>query len=115
MPFDKGLGRRQAQATPFALAIEGAAGLTEFRQGPWNVFGRDANSCIGNLEHDAAVRSAPELECGLAARPSELNRVGQQVQRNLCQFASIGIEGRQLVLRAIRQTDAEYSECPRLR
>ncbi len=79
MPFDKGLGRRQAQATPFALAIEGAAGLTEFRRGPWNVFGRDANSCIGNLEHGAVVRSAPDVERGVATRPSEPNRVGQQV------------------------------------
>ncbi len=59
--FDQGLGQWQAKARPLVLAAEIAVDLAELRQRLWNVFRRNANSCVHDLEYEATVGAAPAV------------------------------------------------------
>ena len=75
--FDQGLGQWQAKARPLVLAAEIAVDLAELRQRLWNVFRRDANSRVHDLEHEATVGAAPRPHRDLTTSIGELDRIGQ--------------------------------------
>ncbi len=94
MLFDESLGQRQAETGALALAIQVTVDLAETRERLGDVFGRDANAGIDDLEHVAAVHSTPGPEPHLAAGIGELDCVGEQVNQDLLQLAFIGAQRR---------------------
>ena len=108
MQFDQGLGQWQAKAGSFVLAVEVAVHLTKLRESIWNILRRDADTSIDDLKHEAALRSAPRIDGYCSTGFGVLDRVGQQVGKDLLQLAFVGAQIRQVLLNLQRQSNVVF-------
>jgi len=94
----EGLGKRQAKAGSLLAVNDGAAGLPEGGKGARQIFVRHANAGILNSDHKIAILRQGRHHTHLAAGARELDRVGEEVEQNLCEAALIGDETRQVLI-----------------
>src|SRR5216684_6509918 len=105
MQFDQSLCQRQAKTYSAAFPIESGIDLPERLQCYRYLVDRHSDAGVLDPKRHAPIGISLHLESNPAARLCELDRIGQEIDEDLCEFVGIANYLRQMLFDLTREID----------